>query len=124
MVTGVAGAKPLVHRVAPNVRWLALADAEAPATEVFGELHPTTRPSEALHAFESAIDRGEQQRPVNAIVAKLELDVCGAWLTIANGCVERPVVIRRAGWVDLRGHPGQALGGAGHPPADDRVGLG
>jgi anti-sigma regulatory factor (Ser/Thr protein kinase) len=48
---------------------------------------------------------------------RIELDVCGAWATAAAGGGLRPVAVRRAGWVDLRGH------GAG-PPADDRVGLG
>lgn len=49
----------------------------------------------------------------------LQLDDCGAWCTFALAEGQRPVVVRRAGWVDLRG-----------PPADegrvafDRVGLG
>lgn len=48
----------------------------------------------------------------------IELDVCGAWLTLATS-TQRPVVVRRAGWVDLRGHPPA-------PPERrwDRVGLG
>lgn len=48
---------------------------------------------------------------------RTELDLCGAWVTAASGGGLRPVVVRRAGWVDLRGHgPGEA--------ADDRIGLG
>jgi anti-sigma regulatory factor (Ser/Thr protein kinase) len=48
---------------------------------------------------------------------RLEQDVCGAWVTSASSGGLRPVAVRRAGWVDLRGHgPG--------PPADDRIGLG
>ena len=52
-----------------------------------------------------------------AALLRIELDVCGAWLTTSSSGGLRPVVVRRAGWVDLRGHgPG--------PPADDRIGLG
>lgn len=52
-----------------------------------------------------------------AALLRIELDVCGAWVTMAATAGLRPVAVRKAGWVDLRGH------GAG-PPADDRVGLG
>jgi anti-sigma regulatory factor (Ser/Thr protein kinase) len=52
-----------------------------------------------------------------AALFRIELDLCGAWLTTASSGRLRPVVVRRAGWVDLRGHgPGA--------PADDRIGLG
>jgi anti-sigma regulatory factor (Ser/Thr protein kinase) len=52
-----------------------------------------------------------------AALLRVELDVCGAWLTTASSGGLRSVAVRRAGWVDLRGHgPG--------PPADDRLGLG
>lgn len=50
-------------------------------------------------------------------VADVQLDTCGAWVTIRHQGA-RPVLARRAGWVDLRGHPaasGEEL---------DRVGLG
>ena len=48
--------------------------------------------------------------------AQVELDVCGAWVTLAADS-RRPMVLRRAGWVDLRGQP------QGCDPWD-RVGLG
>lgn len=52
-----------------------------------------------------------------AVLLRIELDVCGAWMTTAGSGGLRPVAVRRAGWVDLRGHgPG--------PAADDRIGLG
>ena len=52
-----------------------------------------------------------------AALLRMELDLCGAWMTTAGSGGLRPVAVRRAGWVDLRGHgPGQ--------PADDRIGLG
>lgn len=52
-----------------------------------------------------------------AALLRIELDVCGAWMTVASNGGLRCVAVRRAGWVDLRGH------GVG-PPADDRIGLG
>jgi anti-sigma regulatory factor (Ser/Thr protein kinase) len=55
----------------------------------------------------------------------IELDLCGAWLTVANAGPCRPVAVRRAGWVDLRGHQAPLLGSdPGHRYCDDRVGLG
>lgn len=50
-----------------------------------------------------------------AVLARLELDKCGAWITLAALRHPRPIVVRRAGWIDVRGHVN------GH---DDRVGLG
>lgn len=51
----------------------------------------------------------------DGVFARLELDKCGAWMTLAVHGHARPVVVRRAGWIDVRGHVnGQ----------DDRVGLG
>lgn len=50
-----------------------------------------------------------------AVFARLELDKCGAWITLATRNHPRPVVVRRAGWTDVRGH----VNGL-----DDRVGLG
>ncbi|HEX2046989.1 MAG TPA: ATP-binding protein [Acidimicrobiales bacterium] len=52
-----------------------------------------------------------------AALLRIELDVCGAWMTTAGSGGLRSVAVRRAGWVDLRGH------GRG-PPGDDRIGLG
>jgi anti-sigma regulatory factor (Ser/Thr protein kinase) len=103
---------------------VSLTDVEALTTSVISTLRPTSLPSEALAAMQSAIDVEVPVQRARALLAKLELDVCGAWLTVANACTERPVVIRRAGWVDLRGHPSHPLGSFGYEPADDRVGLG
>ena len=52
-----------------------------------------------------------------AALLRIELDLCGAWMTTAGSGGLRPVGVRRAGWVDLRGH-GPGL------PADDRIGIG
>lgn len=86
---------------------------------------PEQAPSGVISALEARITAGAAPRPAGLTVAKIELDVCGAWLTVANAEVARPVVLRRAGWVDVRGHPAVALGAAPrYVPADDRIGLG
>lgn len=57
--------------------------------------------------------------------AVLELDRCGAWVTVGCAGHVLPVLVRRAGWIDVRGQAGPPLGTAG--PCDfgeDRVGLG
>lgn len=61
----------------------------------------------------------------SAVFARMELDTCGAWVTLASVGHPRPIVVCRAGWIDVRGHVGLPLGmfdDAG--PRDDRVGLG
>ncbi len=57
----------------------------------------------------------------SGFVARVELDVCGAWVTVACTADLRPIVVRRAGWVDERGDPVVDRGG---PWPEDRVGLG
>jgi anti-sigma regulatory factor (Ser/Thr protein kinase) len=59
------------------------------------------------------------------VYARLELDVCGAWVTLACAGHPRPIVVRRAGWIDLRGQAGTPVGMFDTATAtDDRVGLG
>lgn len=56
--------------------------------------------------------------------ARLELDRCGSWVSIGTGAPP-PVLVRRAGWIDVRGQRGTPSGGPGGPAFDhDRVGLG
>jgi anti-sigma regulatory factor (Ser/Thr protein kinase) len=62
-----------------------------------------------------------------AVVAGIELDLCGAWVTVANAGPMRPIVVRRAGWTDLRGHESPPLGEPAREAdevEDDRAGLG
>lgn len=59
------------------------------------------------------------------VFAVVELDRCGAWVTV--GCAGHilPVLVRRAGWIDVRGQAGPPLGAAGQARyGEDRVGLG
>lgn len=59
-----------------------------------------------------------------AVVARIELDICGAWVTVASTGEPRLIVIREAGWVDVRGHSSTSVARPGAAPVDDRVGLG
>jgi hypothetical protein len=56
-----------------------------------------------------------------AFLARIELDACGAWVTVACTADLRPLVVRRAGWVDERG---DAVRARHRPWPEDRVGLG
>jgi Stage II sporulation protein E (SpoIIE)/PAS fold len=59
------------------------------------------------------------------VFARLQLDTCGAWVTVSAAGHPRPIVIRRAGWIDVRGQIGMPLGLFDAPVlGDDRVGLG
>lgn len=57
--------------------------------------------------------------------ARLELDRCGAWVSLGCGGCPLPVLVRRAGWIDVRGQRGPSLGTSARPAfGEDRVGLG
>lgn len=89
----------------------------------------TFRPSDVLAALNAALlaahPRGRAGHLRSVVFARLELDVCGAWVTLAHVGAARPIVVRQAGWIDIRGHAA-----APHPSGklptlrDDRVGLG
>lgn len=65
------------------------------------------------------------ERFVSAVFSHVELDVCGAWLTLAVAGHPLPIVVRRAGWIDTRGQPGSLLGLFEEVDIGvDRVGLG
>ncbi len=125
MVASVLGGDVVTLRSGPNLWWICLAADHGLASDILGRLDSTSMPSDALRMFgHESMASGASGR-TDALVAKLELDVCGAWLTVANASAARPVVVRRAGWVDLRGHPAVALTDPGSERfADDRVGLG
>jgi anti-sigma regulatory factor (Ser/Thr protein kinase) len=97
-----------IQRTEPNLWWLAFG---AVAGAIDAEAAAGALPSRVLQARPDA---------TAVTLAKLELDACGAWITLANADAVRPVVVRRAGWVDVRGHPFDVR----QPLGDDRVGLG
>jgi anti-sigma regulatory factor (Ser/Thr protein kinase) len=72
-----------------------------------------------------ATEPDADDRFCSAAFARLELDTCGAWVTLACAGHPRPIVVRRAGWIDHRGQPGTLLGMFDESvTSDDRVGLG
>jgi hypothetical protein len=70
-----------------------------------------------------AVDRGAVYECA-VLLARLQLDTCGAWVTMAGAGRPRPIVLRYAAWVDIRGHGSGPLGRPDAAPSDDRVGLG
>jgi serine phosphatase RsbU (regulator of sigma subunit) len=86
------------------------------------------QPTDVLAEVNRAVlAEGTGERFCSAVFARLELDRCGAWVTMCSAGHPRPVVVRRAGWVDVRAHPGMLLGL--YPESDlglmeDTVGLG
>ena len=95
-------------RVGPN-EW-ALATGSPPVRRAL--LAAAARPGAPSGVVAAAVDGDE-----SAALFRIELDVCGAWVTTASSGGLRPVAVRRAGWVDLRGHGRGVV-------ADDRIGLG
>ena len=60
-----------------------------------------------------------------AVFGRLELDVCGAWVTLATSGHPQPILVRGSGLVERRGVPSLPLGMFEDiDPVDDRVGLG
>jgi PAS domain S-box-containing protein len=87
----------------------------------------STLPTGVLRELNDAVLREPEtdDRFCSAVFATVELDLCGAWVTLASAGHPRPMLVRAAGWIDLRGQPGSLLGLFDDPVlADDRVGLG
>jgi PAS domain S-box-containing protein len=57
------------------------------------------------------------EAPGACTLVRLQHDSCGVWCTLVGSRARRPIVLRRAGWVDVRGHDDGAV-------EPDRVGLG
>ncbi|HVE47186.1 MAG TPA: SpoIIE family protein phosphatase [Acidimicrobiales bacterium] len=87
--------------------------------------HP--EPSAVLQELNAAVlaEPEADGRFCSVVYGRLELDRCGAWVTLASGGHPRPIVVRRAGWLDVRGHAGSLIGLFDDPLlSDDLVGLG
>ena len=117
------GCSVSVTRSGPNVWWLVMGDARVAAELDESARSQTARPSEVLARATESATRSGASAP-SALLGKVELDLCGAWLTVANARAPRPILVRRAGWVELRGHPGEVAADDGTTPRDDRIGLG
>ena len=129
-----------VFRLGPNAWGLVVGDVcgkGAGPASLTALTRYTLRAAAVHHALPSAVldevNAGlVADTPVEAddrfctvVYARLELDVCGAWVTLACAGHPRPIVVRRAGWIDLRGQAGTPVGMFDTATVtDDRVGLG
>jgi len=127
-----------VFRLGPNDWGMAIGDVcgkGAPAAALTALARYSLRaaavhnfdPADVLRELNTAVlaDEAVDERFCSVVFARLELDMCGAWVTISCAGHPRPIVVRRAGWIDVRGMPGMLLGLFDEPDlAVDRVGLG
>ena len=129
-----------VFRIGPNAWGMVVGDVcgkGAGAAALTALTRYTLRAAAVHHALPSAVleevnaglvadcPPGVDDRFCTVAFARLELDVCGAWVTLATAGHPRPTVVRRAGWIDLRGQAGTPVGMFETTEVtDDRVGLG
>lgn len=137
-VIGVGGDFLDVFRVGTNAWGLSIGDVcgrGGPAAALAALSRHSVRAAAVHHALPTVVlgevneallsepELGE--RFTSVVFARLELDLCGAWVTLCSAGHPRPIVVRTAGWVDLRGQPGTLLGLFPDPTlGNDRVGLG
>ncbi|MGB8651936.1 MAG: GAF domain-containing SpoIIE family protein phosphatase [Mycobacteriales bacterium] len=84
-------------------------------------------PSAVMKDLNSALlaDGDADDHFCTAVFGRLELDLCGAWVTLATSGHAQPVLVRASGLVETRGVPSLPLGMFDVvDPVDDRVGLG
>lgn len=84
-------------------------------------------PVEVVRQLNSAMlaEPEDDDRFCAAVFGEVELDRCGAWVTLVCAGHPRPFVVRRAGWIDQRGQAGSLVGVFDTLDiTDDRVGLG
>jgi phosphoserine phosphatase RsbU/P len=84
-------------------------------------------PSAVLRELNDALlaDGDDDDHFCTAVFGRLELDTCGAWLTVATSGHPQPILVRRNGLVERRCAPSLPLGMFPNvAPVDDRVGLG
>ena len=84
-------------------------------------------PADVLREVNAALleDPTLGERFCSLVYGRVEHDWCGAWVTLASGGHPLPLVVRRSGWVDVRGQAGGLLGLFDDVDVrEDRVGLG
>jgi sigma-B regulation protein RsbU (phosphoserine phosphatase) len=127
-----------VFRLGPNDWAMVLGDVcgkGARAAALTGLTRWTVRAA-AVHQFQptavlrdlntTLLDHGDDDDHFcTAVFGRLELDVCGAWVTLATSGHPQPILVRASGLVERRGVPSLPLGMFEEiDPVDDRVGLG
>jgi sigma-B regulation protein RsbU (phosphoserine phosphatase) len=128
-----------VFRLGPNDWGVVLGDAcgKGPKAAGVAALARWSVRAAAVHHFEPhavlndlntvlwAEGGAEDDRFCTVAFARLELDTCGAWVTLASGGHPLPMLLRRSGAVEERGRPGLPVGMFETTiTIDDRVGLG
>ena len=111
------GKGPAAAGVAALARWSARAAAvhHVEPAAVLGDVNAV------LRAEAGAAD----DRFCTAVFGRLQLDTCGAWLTVAAAGHPLPLLVRRNGIVEERGRPGLPIGMFDSITlVTDRVGLG
>ncbi len=135
---GVGGDFYDVFRIAPNQWGVCIGDVcgkGAKAASLTTLARYATRaaavhaplPSSVLAELNSVITAEPEAdgRFCSVVYGSVELDSCGAWVTLSCGGHPRPIVVRRAGWIDVRGQAGTLIGLFDDAIVeDDRVGLG
>src|SRR3954453_14026252 len=119
--------------LAASARWTVRASAthHVEPARVLQDLNQTVQES----ATEDTEDADNPDNPDNAgtsdahyltaVFARLELDMCGAWLTFAVAGHPAPILVRGSGKVEQRGAPAPPVGlFPDFDPVEDRVGLG
>lgn len=128
-----------VFRVAPNDWAIVLGDAcgKGPKAAGVAALARWSVRAAAVHHFQPHAvlndlntvlwteGGAEDDRFCTVAFARLELDTCGAWVTLACGGHPLPMLLRRSGVVEERGRPGLPIGMFETTTTiNDRVGLG
>lgn len=110
------GARPA--SLAALARWTARASA-------VHQFHPSDVLRDVNAVLVADNEAGHDDHYCSLVLGRLQLDTCGAWLTVANAGHPLPVLVRRSGKVELRGQPALPAGlFEAIDPIDDRVGLG
>lgn len=122
MLPGLEGLQARVVRTGENQWLLGLGEPADelrawPADSRGGGGRWSRRPAVTDPGIVAATGRGDGA----GFLARIELDACGAWVTMACTAELRPLVVRRAGWVDERG---DVVVKRHRPWPEDRVGLG
>jgi sigma-B regulation protein RsbU (phosphoserine phosphatase) len=85
------------------------------------------RPSEVVTDLNAVLraDSDDDSHFCSVVFARLELDICGAWVTLASAGHPLPILVRSSGKIEARGFVDLPVGMFDAVYAvDDRVGLG
>jgi len=127
-----------VWRLAANDWAIVVGDAcgKGPRAAAVAALARWSVRASSVHHFEPAkvlsdlntvllSESGDDDHFCTVAFGRVELDTCGAWVTLAVGGHPLPMLVRRSGKVEARGVESLPIGMLDEiDPVDDRVGLG